>query len=184
MTDSSPPTGPQTDILGRVRSVRGTTFIALINLILVAVLAVNFFAARRNNAEEELRRKDALTLQDTSLVVETWKPLRDGMELTLRPVDPENDALILKIQRTLSWRRSNYLRADYSDPRYGSKDLPGRADLEFGTANKALNVRYFELADGARLRWITTDEVMLDSLREWATAVASVRPGWAPEGSG
>ncbi len=173
MTEPGSATGASVDILAKVRSVKGTTLIAIINLLLVAVFAVNFFAARQNNAEEKLRRSDATTLHDPSLVVENWKPLKDGMELTLRPVDVSNRPLISKIQRTLSWQRGNYLRADYSDPRFGNKDLPGRADLEFGTAHESLNVRYFKLVDGAQLRWITTDEVMLDSLQEWATAIAA-----------
>ncbi len=178
MTGTESASAPR-DVLARVRSIKGTTLIVVINVILAGVFAVNFFAARRNNAEEKMRREDATTLHDPTRIVETWKPLPDGMEFTVRPVDGSDTALIDKIQRTLSWQRGNYLRADYSDPRFGNKDLPGRADLEFGTANKALNVRYFKVAGGARLRWITTDEVMLDSLKEWAVSVAGVRPTWA-----
>jgi hypothetical protein len=160
VTDPGPARAP-IDVLAKVRSIKGTTLIVVINVILAAVFAVNFVAARRNNAEEKMRREDATALHNPAMTVETWKPLKDGMELTVLPVDASDSALIERIQRTLSWQRGNYLRA------------------EFGTANKALNVRYSDVEGGARLRWITSDEVMLDSLKEWAVSVAAVRPTWA-----
>ena len=91
MTGSGPASAPL-DVLVRVRSVKGTTLIVVINVILAAVFALNFFAARRNNAEEKMRREDATTLHDPARIVETWKPLPDGMELTVRPVDASDSA--------------------------------------------------------------------------------------------
>jgi hypothetical protein len=168
-----------TDVLARVKSIRGTTLIASLCLLLAAVFVLNFFAARRNNEQERKQRSDAVLLHDPKQVIETWKPLADGMELTVRPTDATNINALATIRRTLKWQRGEYLRADYSDPRFGAKDIPGRADLEFGTAHEALNVRYIEVDGGAQLRWITKDEVMLDSLKEWATATSSIKPDWA-----
>jgi hypothetical protein len=168
-----------TDVLSKVKSIKGTTLIATICVLLAAVFVVNFFAARRNNDLERKQRADAVLLHDPKQVIETWKPMADGMELTVRPSDPANVSVLKTIRRTMKWQRGEYLRADYSDPRFGSKDLPGRADLEFGTAHEALNVRYVEVDGGAQLRWITTDEVMLDSLKEWAVATSSIKPDWS-----
>jgi hypothetical protein len=168
-----------TDVLARVKSIKGKTLISSLCLLLAAVFVVNFFAARRNNEEERKQRADAVLLHDPKQVIETWKPLADGMELTIRPRDAANISALTTIRRTLKWQRSEYLRADYSDPRFGLKDIPGRADLEFGTAHEALNVRYLEVDGGAQLRWITKDEVMLDSLKEWAIATSSIKPDWA-----
>jgi hypothetical protein len=175
----SAPAAPSNDVLTKVKSIKGTTLIATICILLSLVFVVNFFAARRNNDLERKQRADAVLLHDPKQVVEMWKPLADGMELTVRPTDPANSKVLNTIRRTMKWQRGEYLRADYSDPRFGTKDLPGRADLEFGTAHEALNVRYVEVEGGAQLRWITKDEVMLDSLKEWATATSSIKPDWA-----
>jgi hypothetical protein len=177
VSTASAPGAPE--ILAKVRSIKGTTFIGSLVLLLAAVFVVNYFAAKRNNNEELKQRADAVLLHDAKQVIQTWTPLADGMELTLRPKDASNAPVLEKIRRTLKWQRTEYLRADYSDPRFGNKDIPGRADLEYGTANESLNVRYIEIEGGAQLRWISKDEVMLDSLKEWAIATSSIRPNWA-----
>jgi hypothetical protein len=68
------------------------TFISALTLMLAAVFVVNFFAAKRNNTEELKQRADAVLLRDAIRVIETWKPLADGMELTLRPKDASDEA--------------------------------------------------------------------------------------------
>jgi uncharacterized membrane protein len=51
---------PSTDVLTKVKSIKGTTLIATLCVMLSLVFVVNFFAARRNNELERKQRADAV----------------------------------------------------------------------------------------------------------------------------
>ena len=117
---------------------------------------------------------DARVVADTAQATQRWTRLPDGMTLQVVPADAAGGAKVTAIiRRYLKHQRVTYLTADYADPRFGSSDLPGRADLEFGTAHDLLNVRYREIAGGGELRWITSDSVMRSSLDDWAAKVGT-----------
>ena len=141
---------------------------------LLAVFAVNYVAAKHNAYTSDRLVGDARAVADPVQATQTWTRRSDGMTLRVVPVGgADTVAMTTIIRRYLKQQRVTNLTADYADPRFGSSDLPGRADLEFGTAHKLLNVRYSEVHGGAELRWITTDSVMKSSLKDWAAKVGS-----------
>ena len=176
---------PGAQVLAKTRSVRGKRFIIGMNVLVVLVVLGNVFEARRNNRMAKERSNDAALVADVARTAQKWTRLPDGMSLdavaaapTPTAVDPDKaraDAT-KRIRRYLRHQRTEYLRANYSDPRFGRKDLPGRADLEFGTSHNSLNVRYRDVPNGGELRWITKDSIMLDSLNEWAKRVGTSKP--------
>lgn len=176
---------PGAQVLAKTRSVRGKRFIIGMNVLVVIVVLGNVIAAKRNERTANERSNDATLVADVARTTQTWTRLADGMSLAAiatdssgARVDPKKvsaDAT-KRIRRYLRHQRTEYLRANYSDPRFGKKDLPGRADLEFGTSHNSLNVRYRDLPGGGELRWITKDSVMLDSLNEWAKRVGTSKP--------
>ena len=156
------------------RLVRGRTFILVLVVTLLAVFAVNYLAAKHNAYTSDRLVGDARAVADPVQATQTWTRRSDGMTLRVVPVGgADTVAMTTIIRRYLKQQRVTNLTADYADPRFGSSDLPGRADLEFGTAHKLLNVRYSEVPGGAELRWITTDSVMKSSLKDWAAKVGS-----------
>lgn len=161
------------DVLGKVRSIKGTHALAILLVINSAFLVLNYVSARHNRSVDQQRQRDAVVVRDVARVTETWTKLPDGMILVMRPTNPTDADAVKIIRRSLRWQRTQYLRGDYSDAKFGTKDIPGRADLEWGSINGLLNVRYRDLDDGGELHWITTDSVMLDSLDEWGTNVAT-----------
>ena len=186
------PNTPVSEALAKARSIKGITFIVGINVVLALVVLLNVVAARNNEHNAKRLKADALVVADPARVTQVWTRLPDGMSLTVVPAaavtvastasspDGKDGEILTKatnqIRRYLRHQRKTYLTADYSDPRFGSSDLPGRADLEFGTAHEQLNVRYADVPHGGQLRWITTDSVMLDSLNEWAKSVGTSAP--------
>lgn len=167
------------DPLTQIKPTRGSRLIVGVVVGLLVVFLVNLFAAKANQREENERRTGARVVRNVKLATQKWVPADDGMTLTVTAVTKADSGTIDLIRSSLASQRAEHLRADYSDLRFGNDDIPGRADLEFGTTEGNLNVRYFDVPGGGKLRWITEDEVMLESLREWGTFVASSRPSWA-----
>ena len=156
------------------RLVRGRTFILVLVITILVVFAINFVAAKHNVSTADRLVSDAKVVADTAAATQTWTATADGMTLQVVPVaGGEANRVTTIIRRYLKHQRITYLTADYADPRFGSADLPGRADLEFGTAHSLLNVRYADVASGGQLHWITTDSVMRSSLRDWAAKVGT-----------
>jgi hypothetical protein len=161
------------DVLAKMRAIKGAHVIAILLLVNSAFLLLNIVSARHNRSVDEQRQRDAVVIRDVGRVTEVWKKLPDGMVLRMTPVVANDDATVKVIRRTMKWQRTRYLGGDYSDAKFDLRDIPGRANLEFGSSNGLLNVRYRDLPDGGELHWITTDSVMIDSLNEWGTNVAT-----------
>ncbi len=161
------------DVLAKVRAIKGVHVIGLLLLINSAFLILNIVSARHNRSVEQQLRRDAVVLRDVDRVTEQWTKLPDGMVLRMTPVVASDAVTVDVIRRTMKWQRTRYLGGDYSDAKFAQRDIPGRADLEFGSSNGLLNVRYRDVPDGGELHWITTDSVMIDSLNEWGTNVAT-----------
>ena len=169
------------ELIGTTRTFSGKHVIAVLSVIVVLTVAFNFAMAKRNATSAETRAVDNSVLADTAQTTQAWKAVPDGMIATVTAVDSD-PRVTTRIRRSLRFRRSEYLRANYSDPKFGNAQIAGRAVLEFGTSHKQLNCRYRDIPGGGELRWITTDSVMLDSLKEWAHVVASSPVASSPVG--
>lgn len=169
------PEQPEAPAVG-LRTFSGKRVIAVVSVVVAFTLGLNVVTAQRNETTAKTRAVDASVMNDPTRTVQIWKMLPDGMIATFTSVDDDSEP-VKRIRRNLGFQRAEYLRANYSDPRFGNRQIAGRAVLEFGTANKELNCRYRDVPGGGELRWITNDSIMLDSLREWATVVSSSSVG-------
>jgi hypothetical protein len=165
-------------VVPHARSIGGKRLIIGIAVAMVLIFAFNVYTAKTNQRTLRQRTADAKAFNTKALVTQEWKRAVDGMVLT---ATAEDAATIASIRRYLKHQRTEYLRGDYSDSKFGNDDIPGRADLEFGTTHGALNCRYSETAKGATLTWIALDgdmkdsqkDIMIASLTEWASKVAT-----------
>jgi hypothetical protein len=163
------------------KSVRSKRFLSAVAVICALVVATNVYYAKRNHRLLAENTADAALLRDTTKVRQSWTMLADGMQLVAEPIDSSNVKSLANVRRYLKRQRTEYLRANYSDAKFGKEDIPGRADLEYGTANDALNCVYKETATGASLRWIAMDgsgpnpikDIVLEALKQWATKVGT-----------
>lgn len=165
--------GPSPQLLS-VRSVRGKVLISVLSVVVAGFLALNVWAARANQSDARKARASAVVMADRSQVSQEWTPTADGMTATFVAVDPNDSARVSSIRSYLRKQRIQHLRADYSDVRFDGRALPGRPELEYGTENLKLNVRYRDVAGGGELRFIGTDkdrDIMKASLIEWSDAV-------------
>jgi hypothetical protein len=173
---SDPPVGA----VKTVRTVRGKPFIIGLAMLMVLVIGANTWSASRNDRKRKERISDTAALFDTQQVRQDWTPTADGMRLVATAAKPGDEATVFRIRRQLKFQRSEYLRANYSDIRFGNQDVAGSADLEYGTAHEALNCRYREVAGGAELEWIAANgdlpdaeqkPIMIEALAQWSAAL-------------
>ncbi len=160
--------------LRSARAVRGRVLIVGLSVVVVGFLALNIWAARTNRSDARKAREAAVIMADRSQVNQVWKETSDGMTATFVAVVPNDGVRVESIRSYLRKQRIQHLRADYSDVRFEGRPLPGRPELEYGTENLKLNVRYRDVAGGAELRFIGTDkdrDIMKASLLEWSAAV-------------
>ncbi len=164
-------TSPQ---LRAARSVRGKVLVAVLSVVVAGFVALNVWAARTNQSDARKAKEAAVVMADRSKVSQVWAETSDGMTATFVAVDPDDSARVSSIRSYLRKQRIQHLRADYSDVRFEGRSLPGRPELEYGTENLKLNVRYRDVPGGGELRFIGTDgdrDIMKASLLEWSAAV-------------
>jgi hypothetical protein len=175
------PDGP----LEKARVVRGTPFIIGLALVMAAVIGGNTWSAHNNDLKRKQRIVDTAAIFDKTQVAQTWTPTSEGMRFVATAAVPGDEITIQRIRRQLKFQRTEYLRANYSDIRFGNRDIAGRADLEYGTAHEALNCRYAEVDGGAQLEWIAANgdlpdaeqkPIMIDALAQWSAALLKGPP--------
>ena len=186
MAESPTPPNPRSDQpvadapMGTARTVRGKRFIVGLALLMVVVIGANTWSARRNDLKRKERIADTALIFDANVVTQAWTPTPNGMRFVATSTKPSDQATIERIRRQLRFQRSEYLRANYSDIRFGNQDVAGSADLEYGTAHEALNCRYREVEGGAELEWIAANgdlpdaeqkPIMIDALAQWSAAL-------------
>jgi hypothetical protein len=170
---------------GSVRTIRGSYLIVGLALVMTLVVGGNTWSAHNNDLKRKQRIVDTAAIFDPKQVGQTWTPTSDGMRFVAKSVVPGDEATIKRIRRQLKFQRTEYLRANYSDIRFGNRDIAGRADLEYGTAHEALNCRYAEVDGGAQLEWIAANgdlpdaeqkPIMIDALAQWSAALLKGPP--------
>ena len=167
------------------RIVRGTPFIIGLGLLMAAVIGFNTWSAHNNDVKRKQRIRDTVVIFDQQQVSQTWTPTADGMRFVAKAVTPNDEIMVSRIRRQLKFQRTEYLRANYSDLRFGNQDIPGSADLQYGTTHEALNCRYSEVDGGAQLEWIAANgdlpdaeqkPIMIDALGQWSAALIKGPP--------
>jgi hypothetical protein len=169
----------------KTRMVRGTPFIVGLGLLMALVIGGNTWSAHNNDLKRKQRIVDTAAIFDKAQVTQTWMPTSDGMRFVATAAVPGDEVTVQRIRRQLKFQRTEYLRANYSDIRFGNSDIAGRADLEYGTAHEALNCRYIEVDGGAKLEWIAANgdlpdaeqkPIMIDALAQWSAALLKGPP--------
>ena len=108
-------------------------------------------------------------------VRETFQPTSDGGIEDAVAINP-NKAEVKRLQAQSRKRAAAFARGDFVDPTNPHGDLvPGLREMR-RQWNK-MHVRYEDLSNGARIRYTTSDPVMVEALHQWfvARAVNKVR---------
>jgi preprotein translocase subunit YajC len=160
--------------LRAARSVRGRTLIVVLSVIVAAFFVLNLVSARKNQKDAKRAKELAALMADGARVSQAWTETSAGMTASFVSTDGTDTVRVNDIRAYLRKQRIQHLRADYSDVRFEGRPLPGRPELEYGTENGKLNVRYRDVKGGGELSFIATDkdvDIMKQSLREWSDAV-------------
>ncbi len=167
------------------RIVRGTPFIIGMGLLMASVIGFNTWSAHNNDVKRKQRIADTVVVFDKQQVTQTWTPTSDGMRFVAKAAVPGDALMVSRIRKHLKFQRTEYLRANYSDLRFGDQDIAGSADLQYGTTHEALNCRYAEVDGGAQLEWIAANgdlpdaeqkPIMIDALGQWSAALIKGPP--------
>ncbi len=184
-TESQPKPSAAERPVQKTRMVRGTPFIVGLGLLMAVVIGGNTWSAHNNDLKRKQRIVDTAVIFDRAQVVQSWTPTSDGMRFVATAAVSGDNVTVQRIRRQLKFQRTEYLRANYSDIRFGNRDIAGRADLEYGTAHEALNCRYVEVDGGAKLEWIAANgdlpdaeqkPIMIDALAQWSAALLKGPP--------
>jgi hypothetical protein len=135
---------------------------------------LNLVSARKNQKDAKRDKELAVLMADGARVSQAWTETSVGMTASFVSTDGTDTGRVNDIRSYLRKQRIQHLRADYSDTRFTDRPLPGRPELEYGTENGKLNVRYRDIDGGGELSFIATDtdvDIMKQSLREWSDAV-------------
>jgi type II secretory pathway pseudopilin PulG len=166
----------------KAKSVKGKKFVLAFVGVLIVVVLGNLYAATNNKRLRKERAANALVFRDVKLVRQDWKKQADGMTLRATVVNENDTAHLNQIRSFMKHQRTEYLRANYSDPKFANNDIPGRASLEYATGNEALNCRYKDIPNGGELQFIAMEgsnadspqkAIVIDSLIEWATEIGT-----------
>jgi hypothetical protein len=183
--EPQPETNAAEHSMPKTRTVRGTPFIIGLGLLMAIVIGGNTWSAYNNDLKRKQRIVDTLAIFDKAQVAQTWTPTSEGMRFVATSAVPGDQVTVQRIRRQLKFQRTEYLRANYSDIRFGNRDIAGRADLEYGTAHEALNCRYVEVDGGAKLEWIAANgdlpdaeqkPIMIEALAQWSAALLKGPP--------
>jgi hypothetical protein len=159
--------------LQRARSIRGRTLIVILSVVVAAFFVLNLVSARKNQKDAKRDKELSALMADGARVSQAWTETSVGMTASFVSTDGTDTQRINDIRTYLRKQRIQHLRADYSDVRFEGRPLPGRPELEYGTENGKLNVRYSDVNGGGELSFIAMNDVdvMKQSLREWSDAV-------------
>ncbi len=95
--------------------------------------------------------------------------LPDGGLQTVAALSAADSQQVRLIREHLRSERDRFSRGDFDDPMaIHGHAMPGLAELRAGASR--IVVEYAETADGAQLRYRTTDPALLEALHRWFAA--------------
>jgi hypothetical protein len=139
-------------------------------LLIVAVIAGND-AAKRSWQHEVAERGASVMPFDLDRTKHVFTNLASGGEQTVTAIDAGDATQIRLIREHLLQEAAKFRAGDFDDPAaiHGEK-MPGLAELRRGAKAGRITVTYAELADGARLRYTSTDPTLVDGIHSWFAA--------------
>jgi len=103
---------------------------------------------------------------DLDKTAHTFEKLPTGGVQTVVVIESGDADQVALIQGHLLDEAEMFRRGDYSDPAViHGMDMPGLEELRAGY--REIAVEYFELDDGARLVYTTSDDTLVDALHRW-----------------
>lgn len=128
-------------------------------------------AQAQRQAEVTDRGREVMPF-DLAKTTHVFTELPDGGVQTVTVNDPRDVEQIELARSHLREEGANFARGDFADPSaiHGS-DMPGLAQL--AAAADRIQVRYGDLADGARLTYLTADPALVEALHAWFQAQSS-----------
>jgi hypothetical protein len=141
--------------------------------VLVAVFALNLWAAFQNRSESRRDEQAELLVDDPTRVTHTWTPTPDGLveEAVTRTGDADDVALIRRHFRVLREQRANV--GSFGTRAFKHRSLPGRDQLE--KLVPQMTIESSPVEGGARLVFTTRSEEARQQLAVWGTALTDER---------
>jgi hypothetical protein len=146
---------------------------------LVAVAVAGFLAitdgsrGSGSDRQAEVKSKGAAVMPfDLDRTTHTFTDLADGGVQRVTANDATDSVQIGLIRQHLIDEVTRFRGGDFGDPkRIHGADMPGVAALEAGIGR--VDVRYEQLADGAQIRFGTTDFALVAAVHAWFRAQSS-----------
>jgi hypothetical protein len=115
---------------------------------------------------------------DLAATTHHFEPMPEGGLQTVVADDPAARRQVELIQQHLRDEAAAFARGEFTDPaRIHGSEMPGLATLQ--AKSDRLDIAFRPRADGAELRYVTDDPVVLAALHDWFAAQASDHQGHA-----
>ncbi|MEJ7704406.1 MAG: hypothetical protein WKF47_12375 [Geodermatophilaceae bacterium] len=144
--------------------------------VLAAALIATALITSGNDAEQsrqdEVADRGASVMPfDLDLTEHIFTDLPDGGEQSVTALDAADATQVRLIREHLQEEAAKFRSGDFEDPAViHGEDMPGLAELREGAMDGRITVAYDQLEDGARLRYTTTDPVLVDGIHSWFAA--------------
>lgn len=148
--------------------------------IAVAGGAVGVVIATSDPSREQLIAERSADVMPFDLAATThhFEPMPEGGLQTVVADDPADRRQVELIQQHLRDEAAAFARGEFTDPaRIHGAEMPGLATLQ--AKSDRLNIAFSPRADGAELRYVTDDPVVLAALHDWFAAQTSDHQGHA-----
>jgi hypothetical protein len=148
--------------------------------IAVAGGAVGVVIATSDPSREQLIAERSADVMPFDLAATThhFEPMPEGGLQIVVADDPADRRQVELIQQHLRDEAAAFARGEFTDPaRIHGAEMPGLATLQ--AKSDRLNIAFSPRADGAELRYVTDDPVVLAALHDWFAAQTSDHQGHA-----
>ncbi len=156
-------------------------------LAVVGLLGLGAWLALRLNTqvnrEAQVAERGAAVMPfDLERTTHSFTAAADGGRQQVVADDPTDGEQVALIRTHLQVEATKFQRGDFSDPAAIHGDgMPGIAELRQGYAQ--IDVAYSALADGAEIRYTTSDPAMVAALQAWFQAQRGDHGGHAMDHS-
>ena len=147
-------------------------------------VAAGFGLARLagDDRQEEVAARGAIVMPfDLDGTTHIFTPTENGGVEEVVSDDAADRRQVRFIRAHLREEAAKFERGDFSDPRsIHGRDMPGLATLE--ARADELEIRYEELPNGARIRFVAEDPSLVSAVHEWFAAQVSDHGAHAESG--
>ena len=159
-----------------------TVGLALLLLVAGVAIWVGYGVFRQHARQANVAARGSQVMPfDLEQTTHVFQKMDDGGVQRVTAKESSNSEQIDLIQAHIQEEADKFQRGDFSDPAHiHGQQMPGLAELTAGASQ--IDVRYTPLADGAQIRYTTSEPNLISAIHDWFEAQLSDHGAHAESG--